>query len=228
MRVISGNFQAPVKKEARRGRAAVSNRTGRFEREARAEFEDGWHNDDGNGATKTEVFREAPKRIIAYNQSPDIPFDRSINPYRGCEHGCIYCFARPTHAYIGFSAGLDFETKLFAKPEAPALLASELANPNYTCQPIAIGTNTDAYQPIEKKWRIMRGILEVLEAHAHPVTILTKSALVLRDIDILQRMAKKNLASVSFSITTLDHKLVRVMEPRAATPGRRLAALKSH
>ncbi|TDI61974.1 MAG: PA0069 family radical SAM protein [Alphaproteobacteria bacterium] len=230
MRVISKNRerQIPlVKKEQRRGRAAISNASGRFERARRSEFEDGWQSPEDMKPIKTEVFREFPKRIISYNQSPDIPFERSINPYRGCEHGCIYCFARPSHAYIGFSAGLDFETKLFVKPDAAKLLENELSNPNYSCGVIAMGTNTDPYQPIEKKWRIMRQILEVLEAYAHPVTILTKSALVVRDIDILERMAKRRLAKVAFSITTLDHNLARVMEPRAATPGRRLGALKA-
>ncbi len=175
---------------------------------------------------KTQVFREVPKRIISYNKSPDIPFDRSINPYRGCEHGCIYCYARPSHAYIGLSSGLDFETKLFAKPDAAKLLERELRSPNYRCQVLAIGTNTDPYQPIEKKWRIMRQILEVLEAFSHPVSIVTKSHLVTRDIDILSRMAERNLAHVALSVTTLDHKLARKMEPRAATPKRRLAAIR--
>ena len=193
MRVISenkGSSGTIIRKDWRRGRAAVSNTPGRFETQRREGFDDGWGQDESaDTPAKTMVFREVPKRIISYNQSPDIPFDRSINPYRGCEHGCIYCFARPTHAYIGLSAGLDFETRLFAKPDAAKLLERELRDKNYRCRVIAIGTNTDPYQPIEKKWRIMRQILEVLEAFNHPVTVLTKSALVVRDIDILSRMA---------------------------------------
>jgi len=155
-----------------------------------------------------------------------VPFDRSINPYRGCEHGCIYCFARPTHAYLGLSPGLDFESKLFVKPQAAALLERELAAPNYSPRTIAIGTNTDPYQPIEKQHQVMRRILEVLDRYGHPVGIVTKSALVLRDLDILSRMAQRNLAKVALSVTTLDPKLARVMEPRAATPPRRLEALR--
>jgi DNA repair photolyase len=172
------------------------------------------------------VQEERPRKIITTNQSPDISFDRSINPYRGCEHGCAYCFARPTHAYMGLSPGLDFETKLFAKPNAAKLLERELARPGYQPKTMAIGTNTDPYQPIEKRYRIMREILEVLEAAGHPVGIVTKSALVLRDIDILSRMAERNLCKVALSVTTLDRKLARAMEPRAATPERRLAALR--
>ncbi len=170
---------------------------------------------------------EKPRTIITRNDSPDISFDRSINPYRGCEHGCVYCFARPTHSYMGLSAGLDFEAKLFAKPDAAKLLEKELAKPGYEVRTIAIGTNTDPYQPIEKAHRIMREILEVLDAHNHPVGIVTKSALVMRDIDILQRMAERGLAKVALSITTLDRKLARTMEPRAATPTRRLEALRA-
>jgi DNA repair photolyase len=170
---------------------------------------------------------EKPKTIITRNSSPDISFDRSINPYRGCEHGCVYCFARPTHAYMGLSAGLDFESKLFAKPDAARLLERELGRDGYEAKTIAIGTNTDPYQPVEKDWRIMREILEVLEAHDHPVGIVTKSALVLRDIDILSRMAEKGLVKVALSVTTLDRKLARAMEPRAATPTRRLEAIRA-
>ncbi len=169
---------------------------------------------------------EKPRKIITRNTSPDISFDRSINPYRGCEHGCVYCFARPTHAFMGLSAGLDFESKLFAKPDAAKLLQRELGGKDYTPRTIAIGTNTDPYQPVEKKWRIMREILEVLDAHNHPVGIVTKSALVTRDIDILARMAERSLVKVALSITTLDRKLSRNMEPRAATPTRRLEAMK--
>jgi len=228
MRIYSGNwdgFGTMVPGERRRGRGAVSNAAGRFEAKRSEDFNDGWEREEEK-SIKTQVFKDVPKKIISYNQSPDIPFDRSINPYRGCEHGCIYCFARPTHAYIGFSSGLDFETKLFAKPEAAKLLERELRNPNYQCQVLAIGTNTDPYQPIEREWRIMRHILEVLETFSHPVSIVTKSHLVTRDIDILGRMAEKNLAHVALSVTTLDHKLARKMEPRASTPKRRLAAIR--
>ena len=169
---------------------------------------------------------EKPRTIITRNESPDISFDRSINPYRGCEHGCVYCFARPTHAYMGLSPGLDFESKLFAKPDAARLLEKELAKEGYQPRTIAIGTNTDPYQPIEKQYRIMREILEVLEAHSHPVGIVTKSALVVRDIDILSRMAERGLAKVALSVTTLDRHLARNMEPRAATPTKRLEAIR--
>jgi len=169
---------------------------------------------------------DSTRRIITRNDSPDISFDRSINPYRGCEHGCVYCFARPTHAYLGLSPGLDFESKLFAKPDAPKLLERELSASGYVPRTIAIGTNTDPYQPIEREHQIMRRILEVLDRYGHPVGIVTKSALVLRDLDILARMAQRNLVKVALSVTTLDGKLARVMEPRAATPARRLEALQ--
>ncbi len=169
---------------------------------------------------------DSSRKIITRNDSPDLSFDRSINPYRGCEHGCIYCFARPTHAYLGLSPGLDFESKLFVKPEAAKLLERELSAPGYVPRTIAIGTNTDPYQPIEREHQVMRRILEVLERYGHPVGIVTKSALVTRDIDILARMASRRLAKVALSVTTLDPKLARVMEPRAATPARRLDALR--
>lgn len=210
----------------RRGRASGINPTGRFETERRSVFDDGWQTLEELPPFKTEVQVEKPRKIITRNTSPDISFDRSINPYRGCEHGCIYCFARPTHSYMGLSSGLDFESKLFAKPNAPELLERELAKPGYQPRVIAMGTNTDPYQPIERKWRIMRGILEVLEAYNHPVAIVTKSALVTRDIDILSRMATKGLAKVALSVTTLDRKLARTMEPRAATPPRRLETIR--
>src|SRR5471030_1057979 len=177
-------------------------------------------------AFSTTVSIDSTRKIITRNQSPHIPFDRSINPYRGCEHGCVYCFARPTHAYLGLSPGLDFESKLFVKPDAPALLEKELSARGYSPRTIAIGTNTDPYQPIERKYQVMRGILEVLERAGHPVGIVTKSALVLRDLDILARMAERNLVKVALSVTTLDAKLARTMEPRAATPGRRLETLR--
>ncbi|MBZ3691464.1 PA0069 family radical SAM protein [Phyllobacterium calauticae] len=211
----------------RRGRGAGVNPSGRFEPETRHVFDDGWETIEDLPAFKTEVQIEKPRTIITRNDSPDVGFDRSINPYRGCEHGCIYCFARPTHSYMGLSAGLDFESKLFAKPDAARMLDRELSKPGYTAKTIAIGTNTDPYQPIEKKWRIMREILQVLEEHQHPVGIVTKSALIMRDIDILARMAEKGLAKVCLSVTTLDGKLARTMEPRASTPTRRLQALRA-
>jgi DNA repair photolyase len=200
--------------------------SGRYEPIARIAFDDGWRSIEELPPFETTVTNDATRTIITRNESPDISFDRSINPYRGCEHGCVYCFARPTHTYLGLSAGLDFETKLFAKPDAPALLEKELSAKNYTPRTIAIGTNTDPYQPIERSHGIMRGILEVLERAGHPVGIVTKSALVMRDIDILARMAERNLVKVALSVTTLDPKLARTMEPRAATPMRRLEALR--
>jgi DNA repair photolyase len=217
--------EVAVETERRRGRGAQSNATGRYEPTARVAFDDGWQNLEDLPPFRTTVTIDTTRRIITRNDSPDISFDRSINPYRGCEHGCIYCFARPTHAYLGLSPGLDFESKLFAKPDAPKLLERELSDPKYSPRTIAIGTNTDPYQPIEKQHQIMRRILEVLDHFGHPVGIVTKSALVLRDLDILSRMAKRNLVKVALSVTTLDPKLARVMEPRAATPARRLDAL---
>ncbi|NTJ66784.1 PA0069 family radical SAM protein [Agrobacterium rhizogenes] len=216
-----------VDAERRRGRGAGLNPSGRFEPQQRETFDDGWQSFEELPPFKTEVQVEKPRTAITRNESPDIPFDRSINPYRGCEHGCIYCFARPTHAYMGLSAGLDFESKLFAKPDAAKLLERELAKPGYKPRVIAIGTNTDPYQPIEKEWRIMRQILEVLNRANHPVAIVTKSALIMRDIDILKEMATKNLVRVGLSVTTLDRKLARTMEPRAATPPRRLEAIQA-
>jgi DNA repair photolyase len=212
-----------------RGRGAVSNASGRFERHARVLVDDGWAEatgDDSLPPLKTEIIIDATRTIISRNQSPDISFDRSINPYRGCEHGCIYCFARPTHAYLGMSPGADFESKLFAKPNAAELLAKELSAPGYTPKTIAIGTNTDPYQPIEKKLKIMRSVLEVLREFRHPVGIVTKSALVTRDIDILAPMAEMGLARVALSVTTLDRGLARAMEPRAATPSKRLESIR--
>jgi DNA repair photolyase len=209
-----------------RGRGAQSNESGRFEAERREAFDDGWNGLENVPALKTEVQLETSRRIITRNTSPDISFDRSINPYRGCEHGCSYCFARPTHAFMGLSPGLDFESRLFAKPDAAELLEKELAEPGYVPATIAIGTNTDPYQPIERKFRIMREVLEVLSDANHPVGIVTKSALILRDIDILSDMAGRGLAKVAISVTTLNRKLARTMEPRAATPGRRLEAIE--
>ncbi|HEV7254803.1 MAG TPA: PA0069 family radical SAM protein [Mesorhizobium sp.] len=210
----------------RRGRASALNPSGRFEPQARESFDDGWQSLDELPPFKTEVQVERSKTVITRNDSPDISFDRSINPYRGCEHGCAYCFARPTHAFVGLSAGLDFESKLFAKPDAAKLLAKELSKPNYQPRTIAVGTNTDPYQPIEKQWRVMREILEVLETFNHPVGIVTKGALVTRDKDILARMAEKGLAKVAISLTTMDRTLSRAMEPRAAAPARRLEIMR--
>jgi DNA repair photolyase len=220
------NVNAAVAGDRRRGRGAQSNASGRYEPLARIAFDDGWQGVEELPPFKTTVTIDATRKIITRNNSPDISFDRSINPYRGCEHGCIYCFARPTHAYLGLSPGLDFESKLFAKPDAPKLLERELSAAGYVPRTIAIGTNTDPYQPIEREHQVMRRILEVLERYGHPVGIVTKSALVVRDLDILARMAQRNLVKVALSVTTLDGKLARVMEPRAATPARRLDTLR--
>jgi DNA repair photolyase len=221
----SAGLAETVPAERRRGRAAGVNPAGRFEPISRHVFDDGWQTIDELPPFRTEVQVERPKSIITRNQSPDISFDRSINPYRGCEHGCIYCFARPSHSYMGLSPGLDFESKLFAKPDAALLLRNELSKSGYVPKTIAMGTNTDPYQPIEREWRITRQILEVLEAARHPVAIVTKSALVLRDLDILSRLAAQGLVKVAVSVTTLDRRLSRAMEPRAATPGLRLKAI---
>jgi len=216
----------------RKGRGAVSNATGRYEAEQRHRVDDGWGTAwaaeewESRESLRTTLTKDTTKVIITRNASPDIGFDRSINPYRGCEHGCIYCFARPTHAYLGLSPGLDFETKLFFKPEAAKLLAEELRQPKYECRPIAMGTNTDPYQPVERRLKITRSILEVLAAHKHPVTIVTKSSLILRDLDILAPMAKDGLAKAAVSVTTLDATLARRMEPRATTPSRRIETIR--
>ncbi|HET9618647.1 MAG TPA: PA0069 family radical SAM protein [Pseudolabrys sp.] len=223
---VSEMLGVVVEHERRRGRGAQSNAVGRYEPLARVAFDDGWRSMDELPPFKTTVQVDATRKIITRNDSPDIGFDRSINPYRGCEHGCVYCFARPTHAYLGLSPGLDFESKLFMKPEAAELLEKELSAPSYQPRVIAIGTNTDPYQPIERKYQVMRRILEVLERTGHPVGIVTKSALVLRDIDILARMAERKLAKVALSVTSLDPELARKMEPRAATPMRRLETLR--
>jgi DNA repair photolyase len=223
-------LDSTIRPELLQGRGALSNHVGRYEKQARVLVDDGW--DDGwraeDGAPpplRTEVIIDATRSIIARNRSPDISFDRSINPYRGCEHGCIYCFARPTHAYLGMSPGADFETRLFAKPNAAELLAKELRAPGYVPRVIAMGTNTDPYQPLEKKMRITRSILEVLRDFQHPVAIVTKSPLILRDLDILSEMAAMGLAKAALSVTSLDRKLAREMEPRAGTPARRLQAI---
>jgi DNA repair photolyase len=215
-----------VDRERRRGRGTLSNASGRYEPLARVAFDDGWQGLEDLPPFKTTVTADTTRKIITRNDSPDISFDRSINPYRGCEHGCVYCFARPTHAYLGLSPGIDFEAKLFMKPNAPELLERELSAPGYVPKIIAIGTNTDPYQPIERRYKIMRRILEVLDGAGHPVGIVTKSALVLRDLDILARMAKRDLVKVALSVTTLDPQLARTMEPRAATPPRRLETLR--
>ena len=210
----------------RKGRGAASNESGRFETERRMPFDDGWGTTDQEPTPlTTSLSIDATRTIIARNDSPDIGFDRSINPYRGCEHGCIYCYARPSHAYLGLSPGLDFESRLFYKPQAAALLAAELRRKGYSCRPIALGSNTDPYQPVERRLGITRAILEVLRDFRHPVTIVTKSALIQRDLDILGEMARDRLAVATVSVTTLDRGLARVMEPRAATPERRLEAI---
>ncbi len=211
-----------------RQRGALSQIQGRFEPEARAPFDDGWTRDDEAPAPiQTTIAIERARTIIARNDSPDIPFDQSINPYRGCEHGCIYCYARPSHAYLELSPGLDFETKLFAKTNAAELLRQELAKPGYKVSPISLGANTDCYQPAERKHRITRQIVEILSECEHPLTIVTKSALVERDLDLLGPMARKNLVKVFVSIGTLDRTLARRLEPRAASPQRRLDTLRA-
>ncbi len=219
---IAERLAAP---ERRRGRGAATNATGRFEIQAREAFDDGWTREETPEPLVTEVTWEKPRSVITRNESPDIPFDRSINPYRGCEHGCFYCFARPTHAYMGLSAGLDFESKLFAKQGVAALLERELGAPKYAPATIALGTNTDPYQPIERQYRITRSVLETLRRARHPASIVTKSNLVLRDLDILSDMARDGLVKVFVSVTTLDRALARKMEPRAPTPEKRIEAI---
>jgi DNA repair photolyase len=215
-----------VEADRRRGRGARSNRVGRYETEIREVYDDGWESAAVLEPFRTQVRLEQAKSIIATNDSPDLNFDQSINPYRGCEHGCVYCYARPTHAYLGHSPGLDFETILYAKTNAADLLVKALANRRYLPKVIALGAVTDPYQPIERTHRITREVLEVLDAASHPVGIVTKSALIVRDIDILARMAERGLAKVAISVTTLDRTVARKMEPRAATPPKRLEAIK--
>jgi DNA repair photolyase len=210
-----------------KGRGAVSNSVSRFDRLTRHSEPDGWAGDDDLPTLRTEVSIERLRSVISYNRSPDLPFDRSINPYRGCEHGCVYCFARPSHAYLGLSPGLDFETRLIARPDAPDVLRTELGRKSYKVAPIAIGTNTDPYQPIERDHGIMRRCLEVLEACGHPLAIVTKGALIERDLDILGRMARRGLVRVGISVTTLDPCLSRLMEPRAPAPARRLTVIRT-
>ena len=212
----------------RKGRGALSNPAGRFQEESATAFDDGWDLEDDETPPRldTEVRPDPARRIIARNRSPDLGFEQSINPYRGCEHGCIYCYARPSHAYLDLSPGLDFETRLFFKKDASALLEQELARAGYRPRTIALGSNTDPYQPVERELRVTRSILEVLERCAHPVGIVTKSALVERDLDLLSAMARRHLASVVISVTTLDEDLKRVMEPRTASPKRRLRTIR--
>lgn len=209
-----------------KGRGTTDNRDSRFSEVEREEVNDGWYHDD-MPPLRTEVSIESPRTIITRNQSPDLPFSQSINAYRGCEHGCIYCFARPSHAYMDLSPGLDFETKLTAKPKAAELLRRELMAKSYQCSPISLGANTDPYQPVERQYQITREILEVLNEFKHPCTIVTKSALVERDIDILKEMADNNLVRVNLSMTTLDKTLARKMEPRASSPQRRLKTIET-
>ena len=209
-------------------RGALSRIQGRFETAERSPFDDGWAAETQTEETfRTQVTEERARSIISRNDSPDVPFEQSNNPYRGCEHGCIYCYARPSHAYLELSPGLDFETKLFAKTNAADLVKAEISKKGYAARPIAFGTNTDCYQPIERRYKVMRGILEVLAACDHPLTIVTKSALIERDLDLLAPMAKKNLVKAFISITTLDHRLARTLEPRAASPQRRVDALRA-
>lgn len=212
--------------EGRKGRGATANPSGRFETARREAFDDGWES-EAPAPLRTEVQPERTASIIARNTSPDIPFDRSLNPYRGCEHGCIYCYARPTHAYLGLSPGLDFESRLFTKPEAARLLRKELSAPGYRPETIALGTATDPYQPIEREHRLTRAVLEVLDEARHPVGVTTKSDLVLRDLDLLARMAARNLALVAISLPTLDPALSRRLDPRAPRPEKRLAAIRA-
>ncbi len=209
-----------------RGRGVRDNKTNRFERVARYGVDDGWETMPEDRVVRTQVRTERPRKIITRNTSPDISFDRSLNPYRGCEHGCVYCFARPSHAFLNLSPGLDFETQLIARPDAPKLLAKELSHKSYDPAPLAFGTNTDPYQPIENRYRIMRQCLEVLESFGHPTTITTKGSLIERDIDILARLAGRNLVSVGITLTTLDPKVARAMETRVPAPARTLQMMQ--
>ena len=223
LRTLTGKHADP-----RKGRGAGINPEGRFETVAREAFDDGWNTpDDELPPLKTHVTEERVKSIISRNTSPDIPFTQSINPYQGCEHGCSYCYARPTHAYRNLSPGIDFETRLFAKVNAAERLREELSRPGYHCEVISIGANTDPYQPIERKWKITRGVLEVCAEFNQPVGIVTKNAMVERDLDILAPMAKKNLVNVFLSVNNLDHDLARTLEPRCSAPARRLHAMRT-
>ena len=207
-------------------RGAASNVAGRFEPHARGTEHDGWDIPEDERLLRTDVSEERARTIISRNTSPDIPFDRSLNPYRGCEHGCIYCFARPTHSYLGLSPGLDFETKLVAKPNAAELLAREIGRKSYVPEVLAIGTSTDPYQPIESRYRIMRGVLQVLSDWNHPVSIVTKGAMIERDLDLIADMAHRSLITVGISVTSLDAQLSRSLEPRAPAPARRLQTIR--
>jgi DNA repair photolyase len=223
LRTLSGKHADP-----RKGRGAGVNPEGRFENVAREAFDDGWEQQEEDlPPLKTHVTAERVKSIITRNQSPDIPFTQSINPYQGCEHGCIYCYARPTHAYRNLSPGVDFETRLFAKVNAAEMLREELSRPGYRCEVIALGANTDPYQPIERERRITRGILEVCAEFNQPVAIVTKNAMIERDLDILAPMARKSLVNVFISLNNLDHELARRLEPRCSAPARRLKAMKT-
>ena len=222
--------ESTIQPGARKGRGATVNPPNRFEGKEAAPFDDGWATLTADLADlpplSTTLIRDASRSVISYNQSPDLGFDRAVNPYRGCEHGCVYCYARPSHAYLGYSPGLDFETKLLFKPDVAELLEKELRKPGYVARPLALGSNTDPYQPVDRTLKLTRAVLEVLERFNHPVTIVTKSAGVLRDVDILHRMAERNLVRVCMSVTTLDGNLARRMEPRAAAPARRLQAIE--
>ena len=208
-----------------KGRGSASKPDARYLEQTRVAIDDGWDRPEPESKLVTTVTAEKAKSIIADNRSPDIPFDKSINPYRGCEHGCVYCYARPAHAYVDLSPGLDFESRLFYKANAAELLEKELAGKNYRCTPIALGSNTDPYQPIEREYRVTRQLIETLNRYEHPLTIVTKSALVERDIDLLAPMAEKRLVKVYLSVTTLDARLMQKMEPRATAPVRRLQTL---
>ncbi len=225
------DLDAPLPDQARKGRGAVSNRTNRYEKEVRLATDDGWSGvpdeDEMLPPLRTTLVKDASRTVIARNTSPDVPFDRSINPYRGCEHGCVYCFARPSHAWLGFSPGLDFETRILFKPEAAKLLRKELSDPKYRCRMIAMGTNTDPYQPAERHMQITRSILRTLADFHHPTGIVTKNHLITRDIDVLKELAQDDLVECFLSVTTLDPELARTMEPRASTPRRRLDAIEA-
>jgi len=221
LKTVHGSHGGPT-----RGRGATLNPEGRFEQVEREPVDDGWHHEDEPGRPRTVVTEERVKSLITRNQSPDVPFTQSINPYRGCEHGCIYCYARPSHGYLGLSPGLDFETRLFAKVNAVEVLRSELARPGYRPEVISIGANTDPYQPVERRFRITRGIVEVLAQCGHPLGVVTKNALVERDVDLYADMAQKNLVAIYVSVNSLDHDLARRMEPRASAPTRRLETIR--
>lgn len=216
----------PVESARRKGRGASTNHSGRYEATSRERVHDGWDIEEKLPPFRTEVSIERPRSAITRNSSPDVSFDRSINPYRGCEHGCIYCFARPTHAYLGLSPGLDFETCLVARPGTADALRRELRRKGYRVRPIALGTNTDPYQPVEREMRVMRGILEVLSEHNHPLTVATKGTLIERDVDLLSGMAERRLVQVGITVTTLDAQLAREMEPRVPSPARRLLTIR--